>query len=99
MEVAGSGHTTCHVGTWGRTVTVKWQAALTVPKESITVQTTTFVPIGKFDPLGGLQLTTVPGGQLLTTGGGYVTTAPVPHVVTVIFDGQKIWQQSCGSAK
>ena len=70
MEVVGFGQVILTAGVFGNTVTVKWQEAAGVPTEFITLHVTMFVPIGKFEPLGGEQITLEPGGQLLITGGG-----------------------------
>ena len=67
----------------GFTVTVNSQVTA-CPHESLAMQVTTVVPIGKVLPLGGLQ-TAVTGQQPgLTVGGGKFTTAPAPLVAVTV---------------
>jgi len=53
-------------------VTVNEQV-LVLPEESVAVQVTVVVPIGKQEPAGGLQTTTTPGQLSEAVGGGKLT--------------------------
>jgi hypothetical protein len=60
------------------TVTVKLQLVL-LPEVSVAVQVTVVVPIGKVEPVAGLQTKTTPG-QLSETTGAKVALAPAGQV-------------------
>jgi hypothetical protein len=55
-----------------KVVTVNEQL-LVLPEASVAVQVTVVVPIGKQEPLGGLQTTMTPGQLSEAVGGGKLT--------------------------
>src|SRR4051812_23903402 len=65
------------ISVWARGYTVTGKLQLAVwPIESVTVQVTVVVPIGKSEPDGGTQVTTRGGTPPPTIGAGNVTCAP-----------------------
>jgi hypothetical protein len=70
-----AGHAPSMGGWLSLTVTIKLHEA-ELPLASVAVQVTVVLPVEKFDPEGGLQLTVTAPGQLsLAVGVVYVTTA------------------------